>query len=112
MSSTTLLDDPVRDHGDKSPGGNSDRDTVLVSVDYLGADEPIHRRFPATALLVEVKRWAQETFVPTPPPGKAFYLVDDRREHRFSPEEEGKTLRDLKYERTAEFRLVEEQIAG
>lgn len=112
MTSATLIGDPVRGKHDDSPGGDGNRDTVLVSVDYLGADEPIHRRFPQTALLGEVKVWAQEKFVPTPPPDKAFYLVDDKREHRFSLEEERKTLHDLKYEHTATLRLVEEQIAG
>jgi hypothetical protein len=112
MTSAAFLSDSLRDEHDTRPGEDGSRDTIIVSVDYLGADEPIHRRFPQGELLGDVKRWAQEKFVPTPPPDKAFYLVDDRREHRFSPEEERESLQSLKYEHKAAFRLVEEQIAG
>lgn len=112
MTSAALIGDPARDEYDEPPGGDSNRDAVLVSVDYLGADEPIHGRFPQSALLGEVKAWAQGRLVPNPPADKAFYLVDDQREHRFSAEEERRTLRELQYLHKAQLRLVEEQLAG
>lgn len=87
--------------------------TVQVHCDYISADEPIHERFPAGTVLAVVKNWARETFVPNPPSDKAYYLNDDKTRHRFTSEEELRTLAMLGYERGAvHFRLNEEQASG
>ena len=85
---------------------------VEVHCDYLGADEKIRRKFPQTALLAEVKQWARETFVPNPPSDKASFLNDDKTRHRFTEEEEQRSLLAMGYEHKADFRLSEEQVAG
>jgi hypothetical protein len=85
---------------------------VEVHCDYLGADDPIKRKFPQTAKLAEVKQWARESFVPHPPSDKAYYLNDDKTRHRFTAEEEQKSLLALGYEHQAKLRLNEEQVAG
>jgi len=85
---------------------------VQLHVDYISADEPIHRKFPSDTILAAVKQWAREQFVPHPPSDKAYYLNDDKTRHRFTPEEEQRTLAHLGYEHSAHFRLNEEQASG
>jgi hypothetical protein len=85
---------------------------VEVHVDYISADEPIHRKFSPETLLGAVKQWAREQFVPNPPSDKAYYLNDDKTRHRFISEEELHTLAQLGYEHSAHFRLNEEQASG
>jgi hypothetical protein len=93
--------------------GQPEKDRLVeVHCDYLGADEPIKRKFPQAAKLVEVKLWARETFVPHPPSDKAYYLNDDKTRHRFTAEEEQKSLLALGYEHEAKLRLNEEQASG
>ncbi len=93
-------------------GKKLDVKEVEVHCDYLGADEKIRRKFPQTALMGEVKQWAREQFAPNPPSDKAYYLVDDKTRHRFTEEEERRTLLTLGYEHKADLRLAEEQVAG
>ena len=85
---------------------------VEVHCDYLGADEKIRRKFPQSARLAEVKKWARQTFVPNPPSDKAYFLSDDKSRRRFTDEEEQKTLLAMGYEHKADLRLTEEQISG
>lgn len=85
---------------------------VQVHMDYISADDPIHQKFPDTALLAAVKEWARGIFVPEPPSDKAFYVTDDKTRHRFTPEEELRSLNALGYEHVAHLRLNEEQISG
>ncbi len=87
-------------------------DQVNVVCDYLSADDPIERRFPATTELKHVKKWARETFVPNPPSDKAFYLSDDKTRHRFTDAEEHETLAKLGFHHHAHLRLHEEQVSG
>ncbi len=94
------------------PGEKHGGDLVEVHCDYISADEPIHRKFPPTATLAEVKAWAREIFVPNPPSGKAYYLSDDKTRRRFTPEEEALTLQQAGYEHEAKLRLNEEQVSG
>lgn len=92
-------------------GGKPAHD-VQVHVDYISADEPIHRKFPPDTTIAAVKQWAREQFVPQPPSDKAYYLNDDKTRHRFTADEEQRTLAHLGYEHVAHFRLNEEQAAG
>jgi len=85
---------------------------VQVHVDYISADEPVHRKFPADTVLSEVKKWAREHFAPNPPSNRNFYLNDDKTRHRFTADEEQETLAELGYEHSAHLRLNEEQISG
>jgi hypothetical protein len=87
-------------------------DEVQVHVDYISADEPIHRKFAVTSALTEVKAWAQGVFVPNPPSDKTFYLSDDKTRHRFTAEEEARSLGELGYTHVAHLRLNEEQVSG
>jgi hypothetical protein len=105
---TTVVPTKGMHQGDKEhvPG------EILVHVDYISADEPIHRRFPETARLSEVKEWARSVFVPNPPSDKTFYMTDDKTRHRFTAQEEGETLAQLGYTHEAHLRLNEEQISG
>lgn len=96
----------------KGTGNKPDAKDVEVHCDYLGADEAIRRKFPQTALMADVKKWARQTFVPNPPSDKAYYLNDDKTRRRFTEEEEQKSLLAMEYEHKADFRLSEEQIAG
>lgn len=95
----------------KDRGGKPAHD-VQVHVDYISADEPIHRKFPPETTIAAVKQWAREQFVPQPPSDKAYYLNDDKTRHRFTAEEEQQTLAQRGYENEAHFRLNEEQAAG
>src|SRR5689334_14543929 len=99
--------DPMKD-ADKAKEGHD----VNVHCDYISADEPIHRKFPADTVLSGVKQWAREQFVPTPPSDKAYYLNDDKTRHRFTEDEEKRTLSQLGYDHIAHFRLNEEQASG
>jgi hypothetical protein len=92
--------------------GKKKSDEIQVSVDYISADDAIHQKFNATALLSEVKTWARGVFVPLPPSDKAYYLNDDKSRHRFTTEEEGQTLQQLEYKGGAHLRLNEEQASG
>ena len=87
-------------------------DLVEVHCDYISADEPIKRKFPSSTPLVEVKDWARGEFVPNPPSDKVYYLSDDKTRHRFTADEETRTLEQLGYEHQAKLRLNEEQAAG
>ena len=95
----------------KDRGGKPAHD-VQVHVDYISADEPIHRKFPPNTTIAAIKQWAREQFVPQPPSDKAYYLNDDKTRHRFTTEEEQQTLAQRGYENAAHFRLNEEQAAG
>jgi hypothetical protein len=103
---TALADHSRHDHDDERAHD------VAVKCDYISADQPIHRKFPPATLLAAVKQWAREEFVPNPPSDKAYYLNDDKSRHRFTKEEQQKTLALLGYEHTAHFRLNEEQASG
>jgi hypothetical protein len=92
-------------------GGKPAHD-IQVLVDYISADEPIHEKFPPETTIAAVKQWAREQFVPQPPSDKAYYLNDDKTRHRFTADEEQRTLAQLGYEHVAHFRLNEEQAAG
>lgn len=98
--------DAARDRGGK-PAHD-----VQVHVDYISADEPIHRKFSAETTIAAVKQWAREQFVPLPPSDKAYYLNDDKTRHRFTAEEEQQTIAQRGYEQVAHLRLNEEQAAG
>ncbi len=87
-------------------------DLVEVHCDYISADEPIKKKFPSSSTLVEVKKWAREEFVPNPPSDKVYYLSDDKTRHRFTSEEEQRTLEQAGYKNQAKLRLNEEQAAG
>lgn len=95
----------------KDRGGKAAHD-VQVHVDYISADEPIHRKFSPETTIAAIKQWAREQFVPQPPSDKAYYLNDDKSRRRFTAEEEQRTLAQLGYEHAAHFRLNEEQAAG
>jgi hypothetical protein len=110
MPATTTTPGHASGRDDRHPG--HDVPNVQVHVDYISADEPIHAGYPATTRLLVVKAWAQKTFVPNPPSDKTYYLNDDKTRHRFTTEEEQKTLAELGYIHVAHFRLNEEQIAG
>ncbi len=86
--------------------------SIEVHCDYLGADEPIKRKFVESALLSEVKQWAREHFVPSPPSDKAYFLNDDKTRHRFTAEEENMSLAALGFRHKADLRLTEEQLSG
>lgn len=98
--------------GEKDGGKKPHGKAVVVECDYLGADDPIERTFASTTVLGEVKEWAKGKFVPVPPSDKTYYLNDDKTRHRFTAEEEQRTLESLGYEHEAEFRLNEEQMSG
>ena len=103
-------------HGSMGAGADSEQkhgeDRVEVHVDYISADEPIHRKFPAAATLLEVKTWARTQFVPNPPSNKTYYLSDDKTRRRFTTEEEALTLEQAGYKHEARLRLNEEQVSG
>jgi len=99
------------EHGGHDQGDKRAHD-VAVKCDYISADEPIHRKFPPATLLAAVKQWAREELVPNPPSDKAYYLNDDKSRHRFTAEEEQKTLVQLGYQHNAHLRLNEEQASG
>lgn len=103
---------PARgDDAAKGRGGKSAHE-VQVHVDYISADEPIHQKFPPETTIAAIKEWAREQFVPLPPSDKAYYLNDDKTRHRFTADEEQRTLAQLDYEHVAHFRLNEEQASG
>lgn len=86
---------------------------VQVHCDYISADDPIHRKFSTDTVLSIVKEWARAEFVPNPPSDKAYYLNDDKTRHRFTAEEEQRTLAQLGYEHgPVHLRLNEEQASG
>jgi hypothetical protein len=109
MTAATTTPDRATGRDDRSDHEAHD---VQVHVDYISADNPIHRKFPPTTQLLVVKTWAQQTFVPHPPSDKAYYLNDDKTRRRFTTEEEQKTLADLGYTHVAHLRLNEEQVSG
>jgi hypothetical protein len=94
------------------PTREKDLPDVQVHMDYISADEPIHKKFASNTLIAAVKDWARQTFVPNPPSDKAYYLNDDKSRHRFTAEEEQKTLAELGYKGSAHLRLNEEQASG
>jgi hypothetical protein len=104
--------DPAEHGGHDGPDQDKQAHEVAVKCDYISADDPIHRKFPPATLLAAVKQWAREEFVPNPPSDKAYYLNDDKSRHRFTAEEEQKTLAQLGYRQSAHFRLNEEQASG
>lgn len=105
MTATRHIDTSEK-HGDKN------ETMIEVHCDYLGADDPIKRKFGESTLLLEVKRWAREDFVPSPPSDKAYFLNDDKTRHRFTADEEGMSLVALGYKHKADLRLTEEQLSG
>ena len=107
MSATEKLKD-----GHGNGGAAAGPQQVEVHCDYLAADDKIRAKFAQSTRLIEVKAWARAEFVPNPPSDKAYYLNDDKSRHRFTPEEEQKTLLDLGYQHKADLRLNEEQASG
>src|SRR5690242_10279535 len=109
MNSGTMTSGRAAGRVDEVEHGGHD---VQVHVDYISADEPIHRKFPQATQLVVVKTWAREQFVPHPPSDKTYYLNDEKTRHRFTAAEEEQTLAQLGYTHSAHLRLNEEQVSG
>ena len=105
MTATRQIDS-AKEHGGKN------ETMIEVHCDYLGADDPINRKFGESTLLSEVKQWAREQFVPSPPSDKAYFLNDDKTRHRFTAGEEEMSLVALGYKHKADLRLTEEQLSG
>jgi hypothetical protein len=105
MTATRHID-TAEEHGRKN------ETMIEVHCDYLGADDPIKRKFGESTLLSEVRQWAREHFVPSPPSDKAYFLNDDKTRHRFTAEEEAMSLVALGYKHKADLRLTEEQLSG
>lgn len=108
MTGSTIETDRTSRTGDEKEGHGG----VQVHVDYISADEPIHDSFAPDTKLIAVKDWARARFVPNPPSDKTYYLNDDKSRHRFTTDEEQKTLEQLGYTHIAHFRLNEEQVSG
>ena len=101
----------------KEKGEETEKDVprdkkVKVTCDYLGADEPLTREFLQSTLLGAVKQWARGEFVPVPPSDKAYFIINDKTRHRFTDEEEHRSLLALGFDHKAELRLGEEQKSG
>ena len=107
-----MTTDSNEKHGDSAAKEVPRGAKVKVTCDYLGADEPLTREFPQSALLHEVKDWAREKFVPVPPSDKAYFIINDKTRHRFTDEEEHRSLLALGFEHKADLRLGEEQKSG